>query len=135
MYRWTVSKMVRFLYGRAIAGDDSLLMRATASTVSFNFPGNSSFGARLVGRESLRQWLARFRSLEPTFEIDDVVVSGAPWNMTVAVRFHDSIGNDYENQGVEWLRIRRGLVESIEVFVDTERVARWESGHLDSLAG
>lgn len=133
MYRLTVSKLVRLLYRRAIAGDDTLMMRATAPDVSFSFPGSSSFGASLVGRESLQQWLARFRSLEPTFEIDEVAVSGAPWNMSVAVRFHDSIGTDYNNHGVEWLHIRWGRVQDIAVFVDTQRVADWESGHVEAL--
>ena|ERR1700722_9886690 len=131
MYRWIVAAMVRLLYRRAIAGQDALMMRATAPDVTFNFPGHSSFAADLVGRDSLREWLARFRSLSPQFHIDEVAVSGPPWNMTVAVRFHDSIGNDYKNEGAEWLRIRRGRVSSIQVFLDTERITAWESRDLE----
>jgi ketosteroid isomerase-like protein len=129
MYRWTVAAVVRFLYRRTFAGDDSLMMRATAADVSFRFPGSSSFAASLEGRESLHAWLARFTALDTRFEIREVAVSGPPWNMTVAVRFHDAIGSDYENEGVEWLHIRRGLVRSVEVFLDTERVSSWERRH------
>jgi ketosteroid isomerase-like protein len=127
MYRSTVARILRYAYRRAIAGDDSMMMKATATDVTFSFPGRSSFAASLVGREPLREWLARFAALSPRFDIRDVAVSGPPWNMTAALRFHDAIGADYENDGVEWLRIRWGRVRSIEVFLDTERVSSWES--------
>jgi ketosteroid isomerase-like protein len=127
MYRWTVAQVLRYVYRRAIAGDDRVMMRATAPDVTFSFPGRSSFAASLVGREPLRAWLARFTAFSPRFDIRDVAVSGPPWNMTVALRFHDAIGADYENDGVEWLRIRWGRVRSLEVFLDTERVSSWES--------
>jgi ketosteroid isomerase-like protein len=126
MYRWTVSRIVRMVYGRAIAGDDRLMMRAAASDVTFTFPGHSSFGTTLVGREALSEWLARFRSFEPTFNIRDVVVSGPPWHMRVAVLFRDAIGPSYENEGVEWLTFRWGRVQSLEVFLDTERVSAFD---------
>jgi ketosteroid isomerase-like protein len=127
MYRWTVTQVLRYVYGKAIAGDDGVMMKATAADVTFRFPGSSSFAASLTGREPLRAWLARLTALSPRFEVGDVAVSGPPWNMTVAMRFHDAIGADYENDGVEWLRIRWGRVRSIEVFLDTERVSSWES--------
>jgi ketosteroid isomerase-like protein len=129
MYRWTVAAVVRVIYRRAFAGDDRLMMRATAPDVSFRFPGTSSFGASLEGREALRGWLARLSALSPTFEVDDVVVSGPPWNMTVAVRFHDGIDADYENEGAEWLHLRWGKLRSLEVFLDTERISTWEHDH------
>jgi ketosteroid isomerase-like protein len=134
VYRWTVGQILRLVYRRTFAGQDGLMMMATAADVTFSFPGSSSFAANLVGRESLREWLARFTALRPRFEIRDVAVSGPPWNMTVAVRFHDAIGADYENEGVEWLRMRWGRVRSLEVFLDTERVSSWE-GRLAGAAG
>jgi ketosteroid isomerase-like protein len=130
MYRWTVARILRSVYGRTFAGQDSLMMRATAPDVTFNFPGTSSFAASLTDRESVRGWLARFTALSPRFDIRDVAVSGPPWNMTAAVRFRDAIGADYENEGVEWLRIRWGRVRSLDVFLDTERVSSWERRHL-----
>ncbi len=129
MYRWTVAAVVGFMYRRTFAGDASLMMKATAADVSFRFPGSSSFAASLEGRESLRAWLDRFTTLDTIFDLREVAVSGPPWNMTVAVRFHDAIGSDYENEGVEWLHIRWGRVRSIEVFLDTERVSSWERRH------
>jgi hypothetical protein len=92
VYRWTVARVIRFLYRSAFAGQDGVMMRATAPDVTFSFPGSSSFAANLVGREALRTWQARFTALSPRFDVRDVVVSGPPWNMTVAVRFHDAVG-------------------------------------------
>jgi ketosteroid isomerase-like protein len=129
MYRRTVAAVVGFIYRRTFAGDASLMMRATAADVSFRFPGSSSFAASLEGRERLRAWLDRFTTLDTHLDIREAVVSGPPWNMTVAVRFRDSIGTDYQNEGVEWLHIRWGRVRSIEVFLDTERVTAWERRH------
>lgn len=129
MYRWMVARVLRHVYRQAFAGQDGLMMMATAPDVTFSFPGTSSFAARLQGREAVREWLAHFTSLSPSFEIRDVVVSGPPWNMTAAVRFRDAIGADYENEGVEWLRIQRGRVRSLDVFLDTERVSSWEARH------
>jgi ketosteroid isomerase-like protein len=126
MYRWTVSKIVRLVYSRAFAGDDRIMMWASAPDVAFTFPGHSSFAANLVSREALSEWLARFRTFDPTFEVGDVVVSGPPWHMRVAVRFRDAIGKDYENAGVEWLTFRWGKVQSLEVFLDTERVTAFD---------
>jgi ketosteroid isomerase-like protein len=135
MYRWTVGQFLRLVYRRAFAGQDDLMMKATAPDVTFRFPGSSSFAASLVGREALREWLNRFTTLEPRFEIRDVVVSGPPWNMTAAVRFEDAIGSDYHNEGVEWLRIRWGKVRSLEVFLDTERISSWEARHAEVAGG
>jgi ketosteroid isomerase-like protein len=126
MYRWTLARFVRFAHGKAIAGDVGIMMKATSPDVTFHFPGKSSFAANLEDREALGGWLSRFTALEPNFEIRDVAVSGPPWDMTVALRFRDAIGDDYRNDGVEWLRVRWGRVRSIEVFLDTERIEAWE---------
>jgi ketosteroid isomerase-like protein len=127
MYRWTVARLVRFAYRRAIAGDDSFMMKMTSRDVAFNFPGESSFAASLVGRDALRKWLDRFVALEPDFEIRDVVVSGPPWDLAVAARFCDAIGDDYRNEGVEWIAVRWGRIRSVDVFLDTGRIEAWES--------
>jgi ketosteroid isomerase-like protein len=134
MYRWAVAQVLRSVYRRAFAGDDRLMMMATAADVRFTFPGSSPFAASLTGREALRAWLARFIALGPTFEIRDVAVSGPPWNMIAAVRFHDGLGPDYENDGVEWLRFRWGKVTSIEVFLDTEKISAWAARHPEAVA-
>ncbi len=134
MYAWLVGRMIRSGYARAVAGQPRMLMTLAADDVEFVFPGQSSFAGRLGTKADLAKWMTRFASLHPEFRIDDVVVSGPPWNMRVAVRFHDAIGNDYRNDGMEYLRLQRGRLRRVEVFVDTERISAWESRHPELLA-
>jgi ketosteroid isomerase-like protein len=121
--------MIRTGYAQAVAGRPRMLMALTADEVEFVFPGRNSFAGTVRGKAGLAAWLARFASMRPEFRVHDVVVSGAPWNMRVAVRFSDAIGDDYRNEGIEYLRLRRGKLFSIEVFLDTETISTWESRH------
>lgn len=56
-----------------------------ASDAHFVFPGLHSFAADLTDPEQIRAWFERFVALGPHFEIADVIASGSPWNMRVAV--------------------------------------------------
>ena len=129
MYAWLVGRMIRTGYAQAVAGQPKMLMALAADDIEFAFPGHNSFAGALKGKADLVAWLARFASMQPEFRIHDVVVSGPPWNMRVAVRFSDAIGDDYRNEGVEYLRLRRGKLCRMEVFLDTERISAWESRH------
>jgi ketosteroid isomerase-like protein len=129
MYAWLVGKMIRTGYAQAVAGDPKMLISLASDDIEFEFPGHNSFAGGLKGKADLVAWMARFASMRPQFHIHDVVVSGPPWNMRVAVRFSDAIGDDYRNEGVEYLRLRRGKLCRIEVFLDTERISGWESRH------
>ncbi len=79
---------------------------------------------RIVGIES---WMRRFASLRPAFIVHDAAAAGPPWNMRVFMRFSDRIvapnGYVYENAGLEYIRIRGGLIREIQVQLDTDRVA------------
>jgi len=55
-----------------------------------------------------------------------VIVTGPPWNTRVAVRLSDRIGDDYNNEGMQYLRMRWGKLISEEVFLDTEKVAEFD---------
>jgi len=134
VYAWLVGGMIRRGYAQAVAGQPRMLKAVTADDVEFVFPGRNSFAGRLTGRADLMAWLARFASLRPDFRVHDVVVSGPPWNLRAAVRFSDAIGDDYRNEGVEYLRLRWGKLHRIEVFVDTERISAWESRHPELVA-
>jgi hypothetical protein len=68
-------------------------------------------------------WLRRFAALKPDYVIRDVLVTGPPWNTRLAVRLSDRIGENYANEGMQYLRMRWGKVISDEVFIDTEKVA------------
>ena len=134
VYAWLIGRMIRTGYAQAVTGQLKMLMALAADDVEFVFPGRNSFAGKLRGKSELTTWMSRFASLRPDFRIHDVVVSGPPWNMRVAVRFSDAIDDDYRNEGVEYLRLRRGRLRSIEVFADTERISAWESRHPELVA-
>lgn len=134
MYSWLVGRMIRRGYAQAVEGNPRLLMSMAADDVEFVFPGQNSFAGTLQGKEPLAAWMERFASFHPMFHIQDVLVSGPPWNMRIGVRFNDAIGEDYRNEGMEYLRVRGGRVRSVAVFADTERISAWEQRHPEMVA-
>ena len=127
MYSWIVGRLVRFLIGRLNAGDLDTLMRAVGDDVHFVFPGESSFGGDYRGKDEVRRWGERFVALRPHFTIHDVTAAGPPWNLRVAFRFSDRIGDDYANEGVEYMRIKWGRLREQRVYLDTEKVAAFDA--------
>ena len=127
MYSWIVGRVVGFLYGKVSRGDLRLPLLGLAKDARLGFAGNSSFGGEQRGKPAIEAWMRRFASLEPEFTVRDVAVSGPPWNMRVFMHFSDRIvapnGYLYENEGMEHLKIRYGLIREIRVYLDTEKVA------------
>ena len=89
----------------------------------FVFPGQHSFAADLHSRPPIEQWIRRFAALRPDYEITDVVVGGPPWNTRIALRFRDRIGSDYENEGMQYMKLRWGRVVHERIFLDTQKIA------------
>ena len=129
MYRWIVGRIARRLIAQTVAGNPTWTLRMADEGVHFVFPGDSSFAADTRDKPSLASWLDRFASLRPDYELEDVLVAGPPWNTRVAMRFHDRIGADYENDGMHYLKMRWGKLVYDRVFLDTQTVAAWETRH------
>jgi ketosteroid isomerase-like protein len=108
-------------------GDVSGALGMFSPRARFVFPGSHSFAADLTNPADIRAWFDRFVALGPQFEIHDVLASGPPWNMRVAVRFTDRIqlsgGGRYENSGMQYLRLRWGRVHLDQIFLDTQALA------------
>ena len=129
MYSPLIARLIRRTYREATAGNARLVRALAAEDVEFVFPGNNSFAGTYRGKAELLQWLDRFASMHPTLSVHDVVASGPLWNLRVAMRFTDAIGEDYRNRGMEFVNIRWGKVRRIEVFLNTETISAWESRH------
>jgi ketosteroid isomerase-like protein len=127
MYSWIVTRLVNFLYGKVSQGALRLPLLGLAKDACLVFPGNSSFGGEHRGKGAIEAWMRRFASLRPEFTVHEAAAAGPPWNMRIAMRFSDRIvapnGYVYENEGMELIALRRGLIREIRVFLDTERVA------------
>lgn len=129
MYAWLVGKVIRRTYREVTAGNPRMVRLLAADDIGFVFPGDNSFGGEHHGKAATLAWIDRFASLRPTLTVHDVVVSGPLWNMRVGMRFTDQIGTDYTNDGMEYVRIRWGKVRSIQVYLNTETISRWEARH------
>ena len=129
MYSRLIGRLIRRTYREATAGNPRLVRLLSADDVEFVFPGHNSFAGSYRGKAAVLDWLERFASLQPRFTVHDVVASGPIWNLRVAMRFSDAIGEDYRNRGMEFVNIRWGKVRRIEVFLDTETIHAWETRH------
>ncbi|HWD85925.1 MAG TPA: hypothetical protein VG321_09255 [Solirubrobacteraceae bacterium] len=127
MYSWSIKRLVAFLYGCVSRGQLRLPLLTLAGDARLVFPGESSFGGEHSGKPAVETWMRRFASLHPQFTTHDASAAGPPWNMRVFMRFSDRIvapdGYIYENEGLEYIRIRWGLIQEIRVSLDTEKVA------------
>lgn len=127
MYAWLVGLVIRRGFRTLNAGDPSGALNMFAPDARFIFPGRHSFAADFDDPDRIRAWFERFVALGPHFVIADVLVSGPPWDMRVAVRFADRIafpdGGHYENEGMQYLRLRWGRVRLDRIFLDTQAVA------------
>lgn len=127
MYSWIVRRIVGFLYGKVSKGDLRLPLLGLAKDARLVFPGTSSFGGEQRGKPAIGAWMRRFAALRPEFTVHDAAAAGPPWNMRVLMRFSDRIvapnGYVYENDGMEYIEIKWGLIREIHVHLDTEKVA------------
>jgi SnoaL-like domain len=127
MYSSVIGRVVEFLYGKVVKGDLRLPLLGMAKDARFFFPGRSSFGGEQRGKPAIGAWMRRFAAFRPDFTVHDVAVAGPPWNMRVFMRFSDRIvapnGYVYENDGMEHIKIKYGLIREIRVHLDTEKVA------------
>jgi ketosteroid isomerase-like protein len=131
MYSWIIGRIVRLLYGKVSDGDLRLPLLGVANDACLYFPGTSSFGGEQRGKSAIERWLRRFASLQPEFIVDDAAAAGPPWNIRILMRFHDRIvtrnGYVYENAGMEYIRVKGGLIREIRVHLDTEKVAELDA--------
>ena len=134
MYSWIIRRVVAFLYGKVSEGDLRLPLLGLAQDARLVFPGTSSFGGEHRGKPAVEAWMRRFAALRPEFHVRDAGVAGPPWNMRVFMAFNDRIvapdGYVYENEGMERIVIRYGLIREIRVHLDTERVTALDA-HLE----
>lgn len=127
MYSWLIKQVVAFPYTCVSRGRLRLPLLALAADARLVFPGESSFGGEHSGKKAIESWMRRFASLQPEFTTHDASAAGPPWNMRVFMSFSDRIvapdGYVYSNQGLEYIRLRWGLIQEIRVALDTQKVA------------
>lgn len=127
MYSWLITRILSLVYDMVGRGQLRLPLLGLGGDAVLIFPGTSSFGGEHRGKPAIAAWMRRFASLHPEFHVHDGSAAGPPWNMRVFMRFSDRIvapnGYVYENEGMEYIRVKGGLIREIQVFLDVEKVA------------
>lgn len=109
-------------------GNTRLGLALMGDEISFRFPGNHPFAADHDDPSDVAKWMERFAEFRPRLQIDDVAVTGPPWNMRAFVRYRDRIespprGGTYTNEICSFIRIRWVKIIEYQVYLDTQRVA------------
>jgi ketosteroid isomerase-like protein len=125
MYRRIVASKTRAVWRRITAGHYAAAGDLAHPDMTFRFVGQTALGAELRGKAAFMAWFRAVGEHLPglSFEVEDVLVGGWPWNTRVAVRLAISAplpdGTIYRNEGVQWLRLRWGRMVDDWVLEDT----------------
>jgi ketosteroid isomerase-like protein len=121
--------MIRRNFERLNRRDVDAVLGRFVEDVHFRFGGDHPLGADLRGRDAVRAWFARTFELIPDlrFEVEEVMVAGAPWRMRVVTRYTargtGRDGRRFAYTGVQFLGLRWGSVTEDLLYPDTQVVA------------
>jgi hypothetical protein len=126
MLSWLGKKMIARNMKAASAGNIAPTLKMDAKDVKFRFPGDSSWGTELQGKQKLEVWLRRFADAGIQISPDEVVLKGFPWKQTICIRGTDHLDSPageraYENRYVIWGHLAWGLLRDYEVYEDTQK--------------
>jgi ketosteroid isomerase-like protein len=127
MYRTIVARRTRHVFDALNRADADPLLAGFGPHPRHVMDGEHCLAGERHRRESIEQWYGRLFHLLPDlrFDVDAVLVAGPPWRTVVAVQWRDhALGGRYRNRGVNVIRLRWGKVESVDIYCDTELMAR-----------
>ena len=124
MLSWLAKQVISRVMARTRAGDIRPTLMLDADDVHFVFPGDNSWSGDFRGKDAHRRWLERLVQVGVMTEPDEVVASGFPWNMTVAVRGRSYVDSPegeriYDNRFALWAKLRWGKLYEYETYEDT----------------
>jgi ketosteroid isomerase-like protein len=125
MFYRIVEQTVRSGFTSFSEGNYKPIVEKFASNASFRFIGDHAMGADLHDISAIREWFERVLRLFPgiQFDVQDVKVSGTPWNTTVItqLRIRATLrdGRPYQNTALQLLRLRWGRIIEDTVYEDT----------------
>ncbi len=125
MYGTIVRNQIRKAFQQINAGDYDSVVAQFAPNAEHVFYGTHALSGSRFTPASIRQWYTRLATLFPTlhFDLQQIMVSGWPWDTYVAVAWVDHIksndGATFTNQGVHIFGLRWGKVVSLHIYCDT----------------
>jgi ketosteroid isomerase-like protein len=131
LYRYFVKKLVRQSFDHVNNRRWDELLKPVAQNVHHRFAGAHSLGGERHDKEAMRRWLERIGRVLPNLHIkvNNIWVKGWPWRTIVFVQWDATAtllnGDDsYFNRGLHVITMRWGKVYALDVFEDSQEVAR-----------
>jgi ketosteroid isomerase-like protein len=131
LYRHFVAKSVHRSFDHVNNRRWDELLKPVAPNVHHRFGGSHAIGGERHDKEAMRRWLERLGRVLPNLhlKVNRIWVTGWPRNTTVFVQWDASAtllnGDDsYFNRGFHVISMRWGKVYSLDVFEDSQEVAR-----------
>jgi len=131
LYSYFVEKLVRQSFDHVNNRRWDELLKPVASNVHHRFGGFHSIGGERHDKEAMRRWLERLGRVLPNLhlKVNKIWVTGWPWDTTVFVQWDATAtllngDNSYFNRGFHVIRMRWGTVYALDVFEDSQEVAR-----------
>ena len=127
MRSWLAKKIIDRQLAHLRSGNYRPLLRMYADDVRFVFPGDSTWSGEMRGKEAMGRWLQRLVSAGLQNFAEEVIVSGPPWNMRIAMRGRDYVKDPdgqvvYQNRYVLWGRMAWGQIKEYEAYEDTDKL-------------
>lgn len=128
MYTYFVRQFVKRTFESLNDGDYESVLKGVSPSSTHTFSGTHALGGTRHSVEGMRHWFQRLYLLSPKleFEIKNIVVSGFPWDTTIAVEWVDTAmpadGSEYVNEGVHVIKMRWGKAVYIHAYLDTQLV-------------
>lgn len=120
-----VAGKVRAAFAAISAGNWEQMIDGMAPELSYRFCGEHALSGERHTTEALRRWWERSTRLlpNPTFTVQEVVVSGWPWSTTIATRVQVSAalpaGERYDNVFMQFMHMRWAKITDIWTLEDT----------------
>ncbi|HEY3843112.1 MAG TPA: nuclear transport factor 2 family protein [Acidimicrobiales bacterium] len=130
MYHRIVAGKVQATFAQISTGNWEPMITGMAPRFSYTFYGDSALAGERHTIDGLRRWWERsFRLIKsPTFQVEEVIVSGGPWATRIATRVRVRAtlvdGSDYENVFMQNMRMRWARITEIHTLEDTAALQR-----------
>ncbi len=128
MYHRIVERIVRKGFRDLNNGNYESIVKQFSPDIYFSFSGDHAMGGECHNLPQVRAWFERVFRLFPgiQFEIRKVTINGMPWDTVVINQFriHATLrdGRPYQNDGLQFLRLRWGRIVEDRVFEDTYKL-------------
>ena len=131
LYTYFVEKLVRESFDHVNHRRWDELLKPVAPNVHHRFGGAHSIGGERHDKEAMRRWLERLGRVLPNLhlKVNRIWVTGWPWDTTVLVQWDATAtllngDKSYFNRGLHVISMRWGTAYALDVFEDSQEVAR-----------